>query len=246
MRGRARWSGPCPYYIMQNPPTDNNTVPARWKRALRLLLDMLVLGAAALWVIMVSLDTLGNMAFGGSALYMKVQFWLCILFLADLVADMAFSPDRLRYLRHHIISFLMCVPYLVLFDFFGIPTTGLLRFVLGLVPLVRAVFVLAEVLRAMDLGRSLSMLGAYIVLLGVIVYFSSMIFYVAEYGTNPGVHSLRSAVYWAVMCMSTTGSNIAEYTDIGKVLASVLSGTGLVFFPVFTVYIADAMTAAQS
>jgi hypothetical protein len=45
--------------------------------------------------------------------------------------------------------------------------------------------------------------------------------------------------------MSTTGSDIAEYTDIGKILAPVLSGMGLIFFPVFTVYISDAINGSS-
>lgn len=230
---------------MPDNPTPTHRTLKTWQKALRLLLDVLVLGAAALWVILVSLDTLDNMTFGGTGFYLKVQFWLCILFLVDLTVDMAFSEHRFRYLGHHAVSYLMCVPYLVLFNFFGIVPSGILQFVLGIIPLVRAVFVLAEVLRAMNMERSLSMLGAYIVLLAAIVYFASMIFYVAEYGVNRGVHSLRSAVYWAVMCMSTTGSDIAEYTDIGKILAPVLAGMGLIFFPVFTVYISDAINGSS-
>ena len=66
-------------------------------------------------------------------------------------------------------------------------------------------------------------------------------FYILEYGINPEVHSLRSAIYWGVMALTTTGSQISEMTTGGQVLAIVMSATGLVLLPVFTIYISAAV-----
>ncbi len=82
----------------------------------------------------------------------------------------------------------------------------------------------------------------YIALLFAVVYFSSLIFYAEERTVNPDVHTYADAIWWAGMCMTTAGSYIGEYTLSGKVMAVILSGGGLILFPVFTVYITRAVT----
>ena len=48
------------------------------------------------------------------------------------------------------------------------------------------------------------------------------------------------------MNITTVGCYIEPITPTGKVLSVILSGGGLILFPVFTVYIADALKAFDS
>lgn len=86
------------------------------------------------------------------------------------------------------------------------------------------------------------MFWVYIALLAVVVYASSYAFYAKEHAVNPDVHSYGDSLWWAIMCMTTAGSYIGEYTLTGKILSVILSGGGLILFPVFTVYITAAVT----
>jgi hypothetical protein len=92
------------------------------------------------------------------------------------------------------------------------------------------------------INRISGMFKAYIFLLIAVVYFSSLIFYAEERAGNPDVTTYGDAIWWAIMCMTTAGSYIGETTLTGKILSVVLSGGGLILFPVFTVYITNAVT----
>ena len=213
-----------------------------------LVMHLAVLGGASLLMFMVSYDTFQSLSFVSNPTYLKVQFWVCLFFLADIILGIALSRRRARSFLRHIPDILLCVPYLTVLAHFHVRLEGEWLFVVQLLPVLRAVFVLGSVLRDLDIGRLSSMFGAYLLLLLTIIYFSALMFYVVEGGCNPGIHSFRSALYWAVMSMTTTGCQITETTTIGQTIAVVLSVTGLTLFPVFTVYISNALAgnSAQS
>ena len=71
-------------------------------------------------------------------------------------------------------------------------------------------------------------------------------FYVQEHFVNPDVSSYWMSLWWTVMNITTVGCYIEPITPTGKVLSVILSGGGLILFPVFTVYIADALKAFDS
>lgn len=216
-----------------------------WKRVVLMIVDVIVLVAAGWLVSMATLDAINNMSFISSDVYRNNQFRICLIFLFGLCVDWAFSPRKTHYLLTHLWAFAICIPYNWVLNLFGVEIHGQLQFILALLPLIRAVVVLADVLRGLRMRRSTSLLSAYIVLLIAIVYFSALMFFIAESGVNSDVHSLRSAIYWSAMCLSTCGSNVPECTTIGKTLSVVLSGVGVAFFPVFTVYITQAMGGTE-
>ncbi|MBD5233876.1 MAG: two pore domain potassium channel family protein [Bacteroidales bacterium] len=207
-----------------------------------LAVRLIVLAGAGLLVGIASYDTFTSHSFVGSAFYEKMQLWICSVFFADLVIEWILSDDRRHFFHSHIFFLLLCIPYVAVFRYFGFNPGAEVNFLLALVPVFRAAFVLAAVLTAFNAGRANSLFSAYIMLLLFMLYICSMMFFVAEGGINPGVHSYRSAVYWAVMSMTTTGSQITEYTNVGRALATVLSAMGLILFPVFTVYVSNAIS----
>lgn len=210
-------------------------------RRIVLATRLVVLAGAALLVAVASIDTFRSRSFVESPSYMKLQLAICVVFLADLVVEFFYSEHRRHYAATHWPFLLLCIPYVALFRHLGLDLGMEWNFVLALVPVLRAAFVFAAVLSAFNAGKATSLFGAYIVLLLFVLYISSMMFYVAEYGVNPMVHSYRSAIYWAVMAMTTTGCNITEMTMVGEAVAAVLSAMGLVLFPVFTIYISNAI-----
>ena len=162
--------------------------------------------------------------------------------MAELAVELALSPRKVRFACTHAIFFLLSIPYLNIFKYYGIATSGEMHHVLRVIPMLRAAYVLLSVTTQLTGNRLRSMVTTYVALLIVVVYFSSMMFYVEEHSINADVHSYGDAIWWAVMCMTTAGSYIGEMSLTGKILSVVLSGGGLILFPVFTVYITDAVT----
>ncbi|MBD5163580.1 MAG: ion transporter [Bacteroidales bacterium] len=212
-----------------------------YRSGIMFCLHLVVLLGASLLVALMSYEVVNAKSFYTSHIYLRVEFWVCVIFLIDIALGWFISDNRKKYVISQLPSFLICIPYIQILWAFGIHPSGEWQFVLEFLPILRAVFVLGSVLRTMRFGKSLSMFSAYMLLLLTMMYFASLMFYVAEASINPEIHSFRSAIYWAILCTTTVGSNISEMTTLGEALATVLSAMGLILFPVFTVYISNAV-----
>ena len=90
-----------------------------------------------------------------------------------------------------------------------------------------------------EVGAITSLFMSYIVIMLMIVYFCSLIFFKFEQAVNPQVDTYWTSLWWAAMNMSTVGCYINPVTDTGRVLAVVLPISGMIIFPLFTVYLTD-------
>ncbi len=213
---------------------------------LLIITHILVLAGSLILVLMITDDCLRNESFLRDPRYIHAQFWICMLFIADIAIGFFFSPRKLRYVLENVFYLLICIPWLNIIHHYGIPVPDRWQFLIRLLPMVRSALVFAVVVSTLTDNRVSSLLSAYLALLAMVVYFSSVMFFVEEHAVNPEVHSFRDSIYWCVMNMTTTGSQITEYTPVGKCLAVLLPAMGLILFPVFTVYIANAVSPSQS
>lgn len=218
-----------------------NTNATKVQKRLLLWLHISVLAGAIALIAFISYDTFRNISFIENQRYLDAQFWICMLFLVDIVAEFCISPRKWHYIATHIFFFLIAIPYINILNFYGIELSGEAMYALRFIPMIRAAYVLAIITGALSTNRISSMFIAYIALLLAIVYFSSMMFFVEEHTVNPDCTSYAQALWWSIMCMTTAGSYIGEYTVTGKILSVILSGGGLMLFPVFTVYITHAV-----
>lgn len=220
--------------------TTNRNVP-QWQSRALLILHIAVLAGSIALVAFISYDTFQNISFIENQRYLKAQFWICLLFLFDIVVEFFITPRKLHYVLTHAFFFLIAIPYINIFNYYGIHLSGEAQYAIRFIPMIRAAYVLAIITGALSSNRVSSMFIAYIALLITILYFSSMMFFVEEHQVNPDCTSFAQAFWWAFMCMTTAGSYIGEYTVTGKILSVILSGGGLILFPVFTVYITHAV-----
>lgn len=220
--------------------TTKTQVP-KWQQKMLLLVHLSVLAGSLVLVAFISYDTFRNVSFIENQQYLDAQFWICLLFLFDIVLEFFLAPKKWHYLLSHIFFFIIAIPYINILNFFDIELSGELLYIIRFVPMLRAAYVLAIITGALSGNRISSMFIAYIALLLVVVYFSSMMFYVEEHIINPDCTSYAQALWWSIMCMTTAGSYVGEYTVTGKILSVILSGGGLILFPVFTVYITHAV-----
>lgn len=205
------------------------------------VLHLMVLAAAVAMVIWVSRETLENKSFLADSNYMHFQFWVCILFLFDIIVEWIMSPRKWKYICTHLLFIIVSIPYLNILEWAHISVPPRIMYLIRLVPLFRAGYVLALVSKTFTSRQSLSMLWVYITWVGVSVYFAAMMFFVEEHYINPQVDTFWTSLWWAFLEMTTCGTNIPTLTPTGKVLGVVLSVEGLTLFPVFTVYITNAV-----
>lgn len=199
-----------------------------------------------LLIALITLDTLKNVSFLADTTYLKVQFWCCLFFIADVLIEMLFSTKKLHYLRSHILFLLISVPYLNIIHHFGIPVDPHIQYLLKFVPMIRAAYVFTIVTGATTSSKWIkNMLVTYMIVLIVGVYFCSLTFFVAEKGVNPGVPDYWSSLQWSIMSLTTAGCSIHAMTLTGRVLGVVLSAVGLIFFPIFTVFLTNNYATAQ-
>lgn len=210
------------------------------------ILHILVLAASTIMVIWISRQTLRNLSFLVDSAYLEFQFWVCMLFIFDIVVEWIYSPKKWKYICGHILFILISIPYLNIINHFQINLSGEALYLLRFVPMIRAGYVLAMVTGAISSNRALSMFWVYFIWVVCSIYIAGLMFFVEEHFINPQVDTFWTALWWAALDMTTVGSNINAMTTTGKTLAVILSGEGLILFPVFTVYITNAVLRKDS
>lgn len=206
------------------------------------LLHFAVLVCSVLLIVSISMDTFRNIQYSHRPQFLKFEFWVCMLFIADFFAQMLRSPHKLRFFFTNILFFLISIPYLPILQHFDIEVGPVAAYVLRFVPLIRGGYALALVVGWFTSNRATSLFVTYLATLASGVYFSSLIFYVFEHGPNPGLHTYWDALWWAMMNCTTVGCNIVAVTPVGRVLSVLVASLGVMMFPVFTVYITNLIT----
>lgn len=209
------------------------------------MLHILVLLASVVMIIWITHETIENVSFLSSPGYMRFQFWVCILFLFDIFVELVLSPRKWHYLLTNLFFLIICIPWLNIVEFFHITLSPQLAYVMKFVPMIRAGFVLALISGALSANKALSMMAVYIIWVIASVYFAALVFFVEEHYINPLVTSYWSSLWWASLNITTVGCEISPMTATGKLLAIILSGEGLILFPVFTVYVTNAVISSQ-
>ena len=201
------------------------------------ILHVAVLVLSIVLVVAISADTFKSGTGAVSDTYLKIQFAICTFFLADFFIEWALCGDRPSYLASHAVFLIISIPYLNIFKLAGIQFQPETEYMLRFIPLARGGYALVIVVGGLFYDRASSLFVTYMTLLGSTVYFSSLLFYVLERNANPMVGCYGDALWWALMDVTTVGSDIYAVTVVGKGLSVALAAVGMMMFPVFTVFI---------
>lgn len=205
------------------------------------ILHIIILILSIFLVVGISMDTFKNEAFFREPQFMKVQLWICVLFLADFFIEFFISPDKGHYLKTHFIFFLVSIPYNEIIAHYGWSFSPMITYCLRYVPLIRGGYAMAIVVSWFTYNRATGLFVSYLTTLLMTIYFSSLAFFLFEKDVNPLVHTYSDALWWASMDATTVGSNIIAVTPVGKVLSVLLAAVGMMMFPIFTVYITNIL-----
>lgn len=208
------------------------------------LMNFVVLVLSVMLIVWISIDTFGHVDFLTNHNYMTFQFWVCVVFVADFFIELHFASDKWRFFRRRITFLVLSIPYLNIINLTDIHISHNALYFLRFIPLARGALALSIVMGYVSSNAVSSLFFSYIAIMILVGYFCSLIFYQRESGVNPEVTSYWDALWWSAMNMSTVGCNISPVTPAGKIVAVVLPVSGMVIFPLFTVYLTDYVTRA--
>ena len=201
------------------------------------ILHVIILLLSLFLVISISIDTFKGIPFYEQSVYMKVQLWICALFLADFVLEWVLAENKKHYVATHFIFLLVAIPYQNIIAYMGWTFSPEITYMIRFIPLVRGGYAMAIVVGWLTYNRASSLFISYLTMLVATVYFASLAFYVTEHGVNSQVTSYGDSIWWACMDVTTIGSNVIAVTPTGRVLSVVLAALGMMMFPIFTVYV---------
>ena len=217
----------------------HNICPCPTKKAMLLrLLNILTLVASILLLASLSVEIIYSSELADlSTTYSWSMFGVCLIFLADIFAQMFHSHHPWRFILSNSPVLLLSIPWHTLVKWFGVELNHTWHIAMSGVVMLRAVVALYITLRWLIEGRATRLLWAYIATVAVCTYFAALFFYEYEAPVNSSVQSFGDALWWAGMNMTTVGSSIIPVTALGKSMSVVLPIVGMAMFPVFTVYV---------
>ena len=200
-------------------------------------LHIATLLAAIMLIVLIAHNTLHNLSLTGSPEFLRAQTVICMVFLADAILTIVFYH---RATVADIVFVLIALPYTPIIHALGLGHSVYLTYILQLLPMLRAAYVLAMATNSLYPNRANGLLVAYLTLLGTMLFFASMTFWVEEHAINTSLHSYWDALWWAAMNATTTGCSITATSPVGRAMTVALPAMGMILFPVFTIYITNA------
>ena len=205
-------------------------------------LRWIVFALSVALIIFISVDTFMNKPFLTNPVYMHFQLWVCIIFMVEFFAQVFLSDRPWRYFWRNIAFLLVSIPYLNIIAHYHVELGEQELYFLRFIPLLRAAYAMALVVSYVSTSRIVGIFWSYISIVLLVTYFASLIFFEQEQPVNPDINSYWSSLWWCSLEATTIGAPINPVTVAGKILAALLSGMGIIIFPLFTVYLGDVVT----
>lgn len=222
--------------------TQTPTAPApvsKTQKFVMTFMNLVVLALSAALIAWISYDTFERIDFLQNHAYMTFQFWVCMVFILDFFIGLYYAPKKWSYFKSRILFLLLSIPVLNMVNMLDIKLSPDMLYFARFIPLARGALALAIVVSYVSTNAVTSLFASYITIMLFIAYFCSLIFYQREAGVNPDVNSYWTALWWTMMNLSTVGCSISPVTVAGKIVAVILPISGMIIFPLFTVYLTD-------
>lgn len=205
--------------------------------ALARLLDALAIFASLLLLLSLSLDIVHRKSYTLSPMVEELQLVVCMIFIIDYIVQTMMSRNPKRYFWRNIVLLLVSLPYLNLMEWGGADLPKGVYIFLKCLPMVRGAVGIYMLIKYITPSRVSAIMWSYIVLIVLVTYISSLVFYAYEEVVNHAVEGFGTALWWAGLNVTTVGAPLFAVTPIGKMLTVLLPGLGMVLFPLLTVYV---------
>lgn len=198
--------------------------------------------AGTILIVALSIEILTGNHLTYSDWYLWLQFAICIIFILDFAHALFVGGKDYRSGFTNLILLLISIPYLNILHWANITPERDCAIIVSALPLIRAFVAMGVVVQWILKGRATRIFGAYIITVVGFTYLAALMFFDYEVNINPHLHNFGNALWWAWMNVTTVGAAIFPVTAIGKVLAVILPSLGMMFFPIFTIYVTNLYT----
>ena len=146
------------------------------KQGLQLAFHLSAFMLSLLLVISISIDTFRGVAFYDDTHYLDLQFWICLMLLVLFFLEVYNAEHSWSYFGRHFLFLLLIIPYLTLFDWWGVQLSPQTEYLFRFIPLVRGYIALTLIAYGLLRDLSSGLLIIYIVVLFSFIYYCSLIF----------------------------------------------------------------------
>jgi voltage-gated potassium channel len=170
----------------------------------------------------------GLFGYHASAISVGIELAITTIFVAEYGTRLYAAPDRMRFVRTHVLELLSLISTLRLLR--GLQFLRILRLlrIARLATLSHAFARLLRAVHALDAAVSEPLLAYGIIGLAGLVFFGSLGLYGFEKGTNPQIHTFADAFWLAVSIVLTVGVTGAKPMTVeGRAISGLLIVGGL-------------------
>lgn len=178
--------------------------------------------------------------------YMWLQFVVCIIFIVDFASALVARDTKHHYYILNLLSLIISIPYLNILGWLDVPLDRGVAVTVAALPLLRSFVAMGVVVKWFINGKANRLFGAYLFTVVCFTYLAALMFFDYEVGVNEKLNGFGNALWWAWMNVTTVGAAIFPVTAVGKVLAVLLPALGMMFFPIFTIYVTNMYDIKQS
>ena len=178
--------------------------------------------------------------------YMWLQFVVCIIFIVDFASALVARDTKHHYYILNLLSLIVSIPYLNILGWLDVQLDRGVAVTVAALPLLRSFVAMGVVVKWFINGKANRLFGAYLFTVVCFTYLAALMFFDYEVGVNEKLNGFGNALWWAWMNVTTVGAAIFPVTAAGKVLAVLLPALGMMFFPIFTIYVTNMYDIKQS
>ena len=171
---------------------------------------------------------------GTDALLSRIDFFVCLIFLADFFTRLAHAPSKLAFLKWGWIDFVSSIPT---FDLFRI---GRVVRIVRVFRILRAFRSTKNLLSYLVHDRKMTSVAALAASSFVLVVFSAIAMLQLESESDANIKTAGDAFWWAFVTVTTVGYGDKYPLSVeGRVLACILMTAGVGLFGTFTGFVAS-------
>lgn len=210
------------------------------------LFNTISLAASIVLLVGISFEVTGGEKSGFADWYRTLQLIVCSIFFATALFRLMIAQYRRKHWLRDLLFAVASIPYMDILEWSGANLEHSSVRILAFAPVLISIMATVVILEWLIEGKKRRLMAAYVLTVTMFTYISALLFYDCEMGVNSHLKTFGDALWWAWMNVTTVGAEIFPVTTVGKVVCVLLPVVGMMFFPIFTVYVSDYYDRKES
>jgi len=158
-----------------------------------------------------------------------IDIGISFIFLFDFGYFLYKSENKKKYFITNFVDFLSSIPFISYIKILRVAR------IIKIFKVFRGFKELKPLITWLNEHKVLGILISYIIMLLVIVFYASLIFFKYEVNVNENVNNLFDSFWWAFITLTSVGyGDIFPVTTIGRIVAMLLTIAGMGLFSIVT------------